>query len=45
VVSSLPLLLMPPELVERIFAAVAAALPDGGRFIQYTYSRRALLSN
>jgi phosphatidylethanolamine/phosphatidyl-N-methylethanolamine N-methyltransferase len=41
VVSSLPLLVMPRELVEAIFRSVAEVTPTGARFLQYTYSRKA----
>lgn len=41
VVSGLPLLSLPPALVERIFAAVRDVLPPGRRFVQFTYSARA----
>jgi phosphatidylethanolamine/phosphatidyl-N-methylethanolamine N-methyltransferase len=41
VVSGLPLLSLPPDLVERIFAAVREVLAPGRRFVQFTYSARA----
>ncbi len=41
VVSGLPLLALPKDLSQRIFAAVATVLPPGTRFIQFTYSARA----
>jgi phosphatidylethanolamine/phosphatidyl-N-methylethanolamine N-methyltransferase len=41
VVSGLPLLSLPPELVIRIFDAVRDVLLPGRRFVQFTYSARA----
>jgi phosphatidylethanolamine/phosphatidyl-N-methylethanolamine N-methyltransferase len=41
VVSGLPLLSLPPDLVERICAAVREILLPGRRFVQFTYSARA----
>jgi phosphatidylethanolamine/phosphatidyl-N-methylethanolamine N-methyltransferase len=37
VVSGLPLLSLPPELVVRVLDAVRTVLPPGRRFIQFTY--------
>jgi len=41
VVSGLPLLSLPPELVSRIFDSVRDVLLPGRRFVQFTYSARA----
>lgn len=41
VVSGLPLLSLERELVDGIFAGIAAALPIGRRYIQFTYNKRA----
>ncbi len=41
VVSGLPLLSLPRGLATDIVAAVAAALPVGNRYVQFTYSQRA----
>jgi len=41
VVSGLPMLSLPPDLVERIFASVRQVLLPGRRFVQFTYSARA----
>lgn len=41
VVSGLPLLSLPDELVARILDSVRAVLPAGRRFVQFTYSARA----
>jgi len=41
VVSGLPLLSLPDDLVERILDSVRAVLPPGRRFVQFTYSARA----
>ncbi len=41
VVSGLPLLSLPPDLVARIFDAVRDVLLPGRRFVQFTYSARA----
>lgn len=38
VVSSLPLISLPKEVVHKILSEVEAALPAGGRFIQFTYN-------
>lgn len=41
VVSGLPLLSLPPELVGRILDAVREVLAPGRRFVQFTYSAKA----
>jgi phosphatidylethanolamine/phosphatidyl-N-methylethanolamine N-methyltransferase len=41
VVSGLPLLSLPPDLVARIFDSVREVLLPGRRFVQFTYSARA----
>lgn len=41
VVSGLPLLSLPRELGDRIFASLAEVLLPGRRYIQFTYSKRA----
>lgn len=41
VVSGLPLLSLPRELGDRIFAGIAGALVPGRRYVQFTYSKRA----
>ena len=41
VVSGLPLLSLPPELVGRIFDSVREVLMPGRRFVQFTYSALA----
>jgi len=41
VVSGLPMLSLPPELVARIFDSVRQVLLPGRRFVQFTYSARA----
>lgn len=41
VVSGLPMLSLPDELVTRILDSVRAVLPPGRRFVQFTYSARA----
>ncbi len=41
VVSGLPLLSLPPDLVARIFESVRDVLLPGRRFVQFTYSARA----
>jgi phosphatidylethanolamine/phosphatidyl-N-methylethanolamine N-methyltransferase len=41
VVSGLPVLTLPADLTRRVFAAVAAVLPPGRRYVQFTYSARA----
>ncbi|MBN8524617.1 MAG: hypothetical protein J0M02_04695 [Planctomycetes bacterium] len=41
VVSGLPLLSLPPDLVVRIFDSVRDVLLPGRRFVQFTYSARA----
>lgn len=41
VVSGLPLLSLPRDLVERIVASIGEVLPPGRRFVQFTYSARA----
>lgn len=41
VVSGLPLLSLPPDLVARIFDSVRDVLLPGRRFVQFTYSARA----
>lgn len=38
IVSGLPLVSLPGEVVRRIISEVEAALPQGGRFAQFTYS-------
>ena len=40
IVSSLPLLSLPGDMVARILSEVESALPVGGRFVQYTYNLR-----
>jgi phospholipid N-methyltransferase len=41
VVSGLPMLVMPRDLTDRIIGAVTEVLAPGGRFVQFTYSKRA----
>jgi len=41
VVSGLPLLSLPREIIGDIFAAIAASLAPGRRYVQFTYSKRA----
>ncbi len=41
VVSGLPLLMMPKDLSRDIFSAIAAVLPAGQPYVQFTYSERA----
>ena len=41
VISGLPLLSLPVDLGDRIWASIADILPPGRRYIQFTYSRRA----
>lgn len=41
VLSGLPLLSLPRDLVERIFAGLAEVLPSGGIFVNFTYNARA----
>jgi phosphatidylethanolamine/phosphatidyl-N-methylethanolamine N-methyltransferase len=41
VVSGLPFLIMPPDLVRSILGAVAQVLPAERRFVQFTYAHRA----
>ncbi|GDY12732.1 methyltransferase [Planctomycetota bacterium] len=41
VVSGLPLLSLPGDLPQRILAAIAAVLPPGRSYVQFTYAPRA----
>jgi phosphatidylethanolamine/phosphatidyl-N-methylethanolamine N-methyltransferase len=40
IVSGLPLLSLPRDLGNAIFAAIAEVLPPGRRYVQFTYSKR-----
>jgi len=41
VVSGLPLLSLPDDMVERVLGAVAAIVPPGRRYVQFTYWTRS----
>jgi phosphatidylethanolamine/phosphatidyl-N-methylethanolamine N-methyltransferase len=41
IVSGLPLLSLPGDLPQRVLASIRQVLPDGKRYVQFTYSERA----